>query len=353
MALEMHLTPRCLRKDKKVLKLDKSIILNVADLKTSFKSDGKKVFAVNGVNLQLRRKKTLGIVGESGCGKSVTAHSILRLLPQSATIDDGRIEYTDKNGVVKDLLSYKSNGKEMRKIRGTEIGMIFQDPMASLNPVYSIKTQLLEKLKANKALSNKEAEKKVVDLLEQLNFAQAKTRMNDFPHQFSGGMKQRVMIAMALICNPQILIADEPTTALDVTIQAQILELLKELQQYYEMSIILITHNMGILTKMCDDVAVMYMGRIVEKGTLQQIFENPEHPYTQALLRCIPVLGERGKRLDTIKGTAPDLHELPDGCAFAPRCEYASKKCFELQPEETDLGDGHIIRCFNSAKRSI
>ena len=328
----------------------KDIILNISDLKTSFKSDGKKVYAVNGVNLQLERNKTLGIVGESGCGKSVTAHSILRLLPRNASIESGKVEYKDKNGNVSDLLLYRDTGKQMRRIRGQEMGMIFQDPMASLNPVYSIKTQLLEKIKENLNLSKAQSEEKIIELLEQLNFAQAHKRIHDYPHQFSGGMKQRVMIAMALICNPQILIADEPTTALDVTIQAQILELMKELQKTYHMSIILITHNMGILTQMCDDVAVMYMGRIVEIGSLRQIFKNAAHPYTVALLRCIPVLGERGKRLDTIRGTTPDLRELVQGCAFAPRCDYATKQCFEEQPEETEIENGHIVRCLNYEK---
>ena len=266
-------------------------ILRIENLQTEFKVGKRIVHAVNGVSYTLGRGRTLGVVGESGCGKSVTAHSVLQLLPKAGRIAGGKVEYIRADGTTVRLDQLKPTGKQMRAIRGKEIAMIFQDPMSTLNPVYTVGSQILENLNQHEKLSKQEAMQRAIEMLRDLGIPDPETRIKEYPHQFSGGMKQRVMIAIAMICNPEILIADEPTTALDVTIQAQILELMKRLQKEHGTSIILITHNMGIVAENCDDVAVMYMGRVVEYGTLEQIFTNPLHPYTQALMRSVPVLG--------------------------------------------------------------
>jgi oligopeptide/dipeptide ABC transporter ATP-binding protein len=305
----------------------------------------RSVKAVDGVSLEVRRGTTLGLVGESGCGKSVTAHSIMQLLPRAGSIQSGRIIFRPGEGEAADLLSYKKTDRRLRAIRGKKISMIFQDPMSSLNPVYRIGDQIIENIRTHERVSSGEARKRVVHMLETLSIPRAAERINDYPHQFSGGMKQRVMIAMGLICNPELLIADEPTTALDVTIQAQILELIQNLHRTLNFTVILITHNMGIVADIADDVAVMYMGKIVESGSKEDIFLRPSHPYTQALLRSVPVLGNGGKKtLEPIRGNTPDPSDLPPGCAFAPRCDYAREDCSRPPPEK-NLGDRHKVRC--------
>jgi len=329
-----------------VNELKNDVILSIDNLQTFFKVDRNDVKAVNGVSLEVKKGRTLGLVGESGCGKSVTAHSVMQLLPKRGRIAGGSITYRNKEGKEIELSSLKRNGKQMRDIRGKEIAMIFQDPMASLNPVYSIGAQIIEGLLQHEKISRKEAVERAVAMTTMLGIPMASERMKDFPHQFSGGMKQRVMIAIAMICNPSLLIADEPTTALDVTIQAQILELMKDVQAKFGTSIILITHNMGIVAEMADDVAVMYMGKIVECGTIRQVFTAPAHPYTKALLKSVPVLGigER-KKLEPIRGSTPDPSDMPEGCEFAPRCDFATEQC--TAPSDTYVEDGHRVRCWN------
>lgn len=323
------------------------IILRVSGLVTKFHVGKRIVNAVNGVSFDVRRGKTLGIVGESGCGKSVMASSILQLLPSNGFIAGGSVEYISKQNKMHSILTYKPDGREMRMLRGKEISMIFQDPLVSLNPVYSIGDQIAENLRQHEHISKKDARKRIISFLSELGIPIPEKRFFEYPHQFSGGMKQRVMIAIAMICNPNILIADEPTTALDVTIQAQILELIHELQERYGMTVILITHNMGIVAETCDDVAIMYMGRIVEIGNLNQIFFSPLHPYTRALLRSVPVLGmQRGEKLESIRGTTPDAYEMFEGCEFAPRCDCVCDKCKRMPPPEAVSPDGHRVRCW-------
>ena len=323
-------------------------ILRIENLQTEFKVGKRIVHPVNGVSYTLGRGRTLGVVGESGCGKSVTAHSVLQLLPKAGRIAGGKIEYIRADGTTVRLDQLKPTGKQMRAIRGKEIAMIFQDPMSTLNPVYTVGSQILENLNQHEKLSKQEAMQRAIEMLRDLGIPDPETRIKEYPHQFSGGMKQRVMIAIAMICNPEILIADEPTTALDVTIQAQILELMKRLQKEHGTSIILITHNMGIVAENCDDVAVMYMGRVVEYGTLEQIFTNPLHPYTQALMRSVPVLGmDKSGELESIPGTTPDAATVFTGCEFANRCQRATEACFHRFPKDTVYPDGHRVRCLH------
>jgi len=329
------------------LNSNSNIVLKVTNLQTKFHVGKRIVHAVNDVSFELKYGTTLGIVGESGCGKSVTAHSIMQLLPKAGYIANGVVRYYDKSGKERILSSFGRNSKEIRAIRGKAIAMIFQDPSSSLDPVYCIGSQIAENLFQHEKLSKKEGKLRVVNILMELGIPTPEKRYNDYPHQFSGGMKQRVMIATAMICNPDILIADEPTTALDVTIQAQILTLMKELQKNYGTSIILITHNMGIIAETCDEVAVMYMGRIVEFGSLEQIFNSPLHPYTKALLKSVPVLGV-GKRaeLESIRGITPDASIVFAGCEFEPRCDYACEKCKQFPPYDQTIKDNHHVRCW-------
>ena len=330
--------------------MSKQIILDVKNLNTSFLVEKKEVRIIKDVSFQLEKGKCLAIVGESGCGKSVTIHSVIRLTPRNAKIWAEHVTFRSfKEGREQayrlDLM--KSTGKEIRALRGPEIGMIFQDPMASLNPVYKIGDQISEGLlQHNPRMSKKEAWERSLEMLGKLGIPSPQKRIHDYPHQLSGGMKQRVIIAIAMICNPELLIADEPTTALDVTIQAQIMELMKSLLTEFQKSLILITHNMGLVAEMADEVCVMYMGRIVEHGTLEQIFNSPCHPYTRALLRSVPVMGmEEGGELATIRGNTPNPAELGAGCEFADRCDVggdhcrrADIPCFEVEP-------GHQVRC--------
>lgn len=327
--------------------LEKDIVLKVHDLKTEFAVGKKRVHAVNGVTFDLQRGKTLCIVGESGCGKSQTAHSIMQLLALNGYIAGGSIQYIPRPDAAPiELSTMKRNGTEIRKIRGKEIAMIFQDPMSSLNPVYTVGAQIEEILLEHEKLSKAESRVRIVKMLEDLGIPNADARFDQYPHEFSGGMKQRIMIAIALICNPNILIADEPTTALDVTIQAQILDLIRKMQAEHGTSVIFITHNMGVVAEIADDVAVMYMGRIVEQGTVDEIFTNPQHPYTKALMRSVPVLGmDRTRELDTIEGSTPDASIVFSGCEFAERCPNATEHCFNRFPVDTMLDDSHKVRC--------
>ncbi|MBT3320194.1 MAG: ABC transporter ATP-binding protein [Clostridia bacterium] len=328
------------------MQLNKDIVLKLENLQTKFKVGKRIVHAVNDVSFELKSGTTLGVVGESGCGKSVTAHSVIQLLPKNGMITKGSVTYRSKAGELMELSSYKRNGKDIRQIRGQEIAMIFQDPMASLDPVYKIGSQIAENLLEHEKISKKEARARVVKLLDELGIPEPDKRYDDYPHQFSGGMKQRVMIATAMICNPNILIADEPTTALDVTIQAQILQLMNEVQKEHGTSIIMITHNMGIIAETCDEVAVMYMGKIVEFGLIEQVFNDSKHPYTKALLKSVPVLGlGKGTKLESIRGTTPDASDAYEGCVFEPRCDSAMAICKSVEPGETCLADAHCVRC--------
>lgn len=327
---------------------DPEKLLEVKHLQTSFFSDDGEVKAVDDVSFNVYRGKTLGIVGESGCGKSVTSLSIMRLIPNPpGKIVGGELFYKGK-----DLL--KLSMSEMRAIRGNEISMIFQEPMTSLNPVFTVGNQIREAIALHQDLSNKEVHNKAIEMLKLVGLPSPEKRINDFPHQLSGGMRQRVMIAMALSCNPQILIADEPTTALDVTIQAQILELLKDLQQKVGMGLILITHDLGVIAETADEVVVMYAGRVVEHASVKDIFANPKMPYTRGLLNSIPTLSKdptgkiKKKRLEAIPGIVPNLLHLPKGCRFQERCSYLVDSCKEKEPDlrtivEHNGGDKHDI----------
>lgn len=318
------------------------VILTVNDLVTEFDTEIGPVKAVDGLSFEVRKGTTFGIVGESGCGKSVSSLSIMRLLPKPA----GRI--VSGEVLLNDIDLAKLPSEKMRNIRGNRISMIFQEPMTALNPVHRIGKQMVESY----ALHNTEkdtAEKRAVSLemLRKVGIPDPEQRFRDYPHQLSGGMRQRVMIAMALICQPEILIADEPTTALDVTIQAQILDLMKSLQAETGMSIIFITHDLGVIAEMCDEVVVMYAGNMVESAAVMDLFQKPKHPYTKGLLKSIPRLEYPAKeKLATIEGVVPDLTDLPIGCRFQNRCEYADSECAERQPPVEIVGQGHTVRCF-------
>lgn len=329
--------------------MEKDIILDVRKLNASFLSDKQEIHIVKDVSLQLKRGGCLAIVGESGCGKSVTVHSIVNLMPKNAHVKSEGVLYRARNGEsVKEyrLDKLKNYGREMRSLRGKEIGMVFQDPMSSLDPVYRVGDQVAENIRQHKKISKEEALSEVVSMFKKLGIPDPERRIKQYPHEFSGGMKQRVVIAIAMICNPEILIADEPTTALDVTIQAQIMELMKELQIKDSKSIILITHNMGLVAEMADEVAVMYMGRIVEFGTIEDIFLTPSHPYTKALLRSVPVLGmDEGRELETIPGSTPNPSHKIIGCEFAARCSEACDACRIKAVEAYEVSPDHMVRC--------
>ena len=326
---------------------EQDFVLEVKDLKTTFKVGRRQVHAVNGVTFSLERGKTLCIVGESGCGKSVTAHSIMQLLPPNGILENGSVTYYPQSGEKGKIISnFSRTGREIRAIRGKDIAMIFQDPMSTLNPVYTIGSQIMESLSSHEKIDKAEAKARIIKLLSDLGIPTPEKRYDQYPHEFSGGMKQRVMIAIAMICKPNILIADEPTTALDVTIQAQILDLMQKMQREHGTSIILITHNMGIVAEVADSVAVMYMGHVVEYGTLEQIFTNPLHPYTKALMQSVPVLGmDKTQELETIEGNTPDASTDFGGCEFSDRCECAVAACKNHFPVDTIMDDGHRVRC--------
>ncbi|MCT4606046.1 MAG: ABC transporter ATP-binding protein [Marinisporobacter sp.] len=315
-------------------------ILEVKNLYTSFFTHVGEVKAIRGVSFHLDKGEAIGLVGESGSGKSVTSMSIMRLLQYPGKITEGEMTFKDQN-------IRKLSEREMQSIRGNEIAMIFQDPMTSLNPVYTVGNQIIEAIRKHQKLSKKEARQKAIEMLKIVGIPSPEKRMDNYPHEFSGGMRQRAMIAMALSCEPSLLIADEPTTALDVTIQAQILELMKELKEKINTSIILITHDLGVVADVCSRILVMYGGLIMEEGTTEQIFYNPKHPYTCGLLKSIPRLdlGQK-ERLVPIEGTPPDLLKPPKGCPFADRCSYTMKICEEVKPPYFEVGENHRCMCW-------
>jgi oligopeptide/dipeptide ABC transporter ATP-binding protein len=316
-------------------------LLSIENLKTYFYVRDRVAKAVNDVSLAIQPGETLGLVGESGCGKSVTAHSIIQLIPDPpGKIVDGRILFDGR-----DLLSLSET--DMRKIRGNRISMIFQEPMTSLNPVFTVGDQVGEVLRLHQRLSRKEARSRVLDIFKQVGIPAAETRLDDFPHQMSGGMRQRVMIAMALACNPRLMIADEPTTALDVTIQAQILDLMNKLKADTGASILFITHDLGVIAEMAQYVAVMYAGHMVEYADVKTLFTAPKHPYTVGLMESIPVLGHKtaAGRLSTIKGVVPSLFDLPQGCLFSDRCPDVFDDCRQTAPQMVPVGPNHMARC--------
>ena len=321
-------------------------LLKVSDLHTSFFTPAGEVRAVNGVSFSLEKGKVLGIVGESGSGKSVTAYSIMQILANPGRIVSGSIKFNGEELV-------GASKETMRSIRGNKISIIFQDAMTSLNPVFTIGNQLVEAIMLHTDRDKAAAKARAVEMLHLVGITEPEKRVNQYPHELSGGMRQRVMIAMALACEPDILIADEPTTALDVTIQAQILDLMRDLQKQLGMSIILITHDLGVVAEMCDEVIVMYAGEVCERGTADEIFYNPKHEYTRGLLRSIPTVDDSGERLEPIGGTPVDLLNMPDGCPFAPRCDKAMKVCLKYRAKEMVINDCHIARCWQNVRTAV
>ena len=321
-------------------------LLEVNNLHTSFFTPAGEVRAVNGVSFNLERGKVLGIVGESGSGKSVTAYSIMQILASTGKIVDGSIKLNGQELV-------NAGEKVMKAVRGNKISIIFQDPMTSLNPTYTIGHQLMEAITLHTSRNKKQAWDRAVEMLRLVNVNEPERRMKQYPYEFSGGMRQRVMIAMALACEPDILIADEPTTALDVTIQAQILELMKDLQEELGMAIIMITHDLGVVAQLCDEVIVMYAGSICEQGTADEIFYNPKHEYTKGLMRSIPTADTAGTKLQPISGTPIDLLNMPKGCPFAPRCDNAMKICLRERCERMQINEEHQASCWMNVKTGV
>ncbi|WP_188205677.1 ABC transporter ATP-binding protein [Alkalibacillus aidingensis] len=316
------------------------VILELKDLHTHFFTDGGEVPAVDGVSFKLHKGEVVGIVGESGCGKSVTSLSIMQLVPNPpGKIVRGEINFKDDN-----LVNFRE--KRMKQIRGNEIAMIFQEPMTSLNPVYTIGNQLVEAIRMHRKLSKNEARAKAIEMLQLVGIPRSDEVIDEYPHQLSGGMRQRVMIAMAMSCDPEVLIADEPTTALDVTIQAQILDLMRKLNQEQDTAILLITHDLGVVAEMCDRVVVMYSGQVVEEGTVREILKDPKHPYTKGLIRSLPKIHEKEQKLYSIPGTVAKPTMDATGCRFAPRCEFAFDRCFKENPELYQLANERSSRCF-------
>jgi oligopeptide/dipeptide ABC transporter ATP-binding protein len=320
-------------------------LVEIENLKTYFETEQGTVKAVDDVSMKIDQGTTLGVVGESGCGKSVTSLSIMQLVPPPyGKIVGGRIGYHRRDGAVTDILSLPRYSPAMRRIRGNEIAMIFQEPMTSLNPVYTIGSQIAEAVILHQRKDRSEAYGRAEEMLGLVGIPNPAGSVRNYPHQLSGGMRQRAMIAMALSCTPSFLIADEPTTALDVTIEAQILRLLKDLQERFGMAVMIISHDLGVIGEMADRVVVMYTGRIVESGSVDAIFDSPAHPYTKGLMKSRPQIGEKG-RLHPIRGTVPDLHSLPTGCTFAPRCDYAMDIC-RKDPPQFIVGEDHEAKCW-------
>ena len=317
---------------------EKDTVLEVRDLELWFNGDYGAVKILNKVSFDINKGETLGIVGESGCGKSMTSLCIMQLLNTPPAVINGSIKLRGR-----ELLALSD--KQMQQIRGNKISMIFQEPMTSLNPVFTIGYQIVESLMLHKGMDKKTAYARAIELLELVGIPEAGKRVDEYPHQLSGGMRQRVMIAMALAGDPELLIADEPTTALDVTIQAQILDLLKSLQKKLNMSIIIITHDLGVIAEMADEVAVMYAGDIVEKAKTKELFADPKHPYTIGLMNSIPDIDDEHERLNTLEGLVPSLYEMPKGCRFAPRCQFACAECEQNRIHLTDLENGRQVRC--------
>ncbi|MCF6249453.1 MAG: ABC transporter ATP-binding protein [Desulfobacula sp.] len=332
--------------DKNIKNPDSDTILKVEGLSIGFNTEHAPIVVVEDVSFEIKKARIMGLVGESGCGKSVTAMSIMRLLASPPSfVKSGKILFEDR-----DLLGF--NNRTMRKIRGNSIGMIFQEPMTSLNPCFTIGYQIGEVLSLHQGLSGKDVQKRCMELLDLVGIGDVENRLKQYPHQLSGGLRQRVMIAMALACNPKLLIADEPTTALDVTIQAQILDLLIRLKEELSMSILMITHDLGVVAEFCDDVSVMYAGKIVEQANVISLFENPRHPYTRGLLSSIPKIGRNAKYLSTIKGMVPGPENRPQGCYFADRCERKIEICSQRNPGPNYVETGknlvnHTLSCWN------
>ena len=321
-------------------------LLQVKNLSTTFNVDAGEVRAVNGISFNLDKGKVLGIVGESGSGKSVTAYSVMQILAPTGKIVSGSVKFDGQELVGADE-------KLLRSVRGNRISIIFQDPMTSLNPTYTIGRQLMEAILLHTDRNRRQARERAVEMLKLVNVNEPEKRMKQYPFELSGGMRQRVMIAMALACEPDILIADEPTTALDVTIQAQILDLMRDLQKKMGMAIIMITHDLGVVAQMCDEVIVMYAGSICEQGTADEIFYNPRHEYTKGLMRSIPTAENNGQRLEPITGTPIDLLNMPKGCPFAPRCEAAMKICLKEKPVRMLINDDHMATCWMNVKKGV
>ena len=321
-------------------------LLEVKELRTSFFTDAGEVKAVDGISFQLDRGKVLGIVGESGSGKSVTAYSIMQILAPTGKIIGGSVKLGGQELV-------NAGEKVLRTVRGNKISIIFQDPMTSLNPTYTVGHQLMEAILLHTNRNKQQARERALEMLRLVNINQPEKRLKQYPFELSGGMRQRVMIAMALACEPDILIADEPTTALDVTIQAQILDLMRDLQKQLGMAIIMITHDLGVVAQMCDEVVVMYAGSICEQGTADEIFYTPRHEYTKGLMRSIPTADTKGQRLQPITGTPIDLLNMPAGCPFAPRCESAMKVCLTQRPERMRINDDHMATCWMNVKQGV
>lgn len=319
--------------------MSSSSILDVQGLKTSFFTDDGEVPAVDNMNFYINPGEILGVVGESGCGKSVTSLSVMDLVPNPGKVKEGSIRFKDEELT-------KASKKRMRQIRGNEIAMIFQEPMTSLNPVFTIGNQMIEGIRIHKRVSKKEATKIAVNMLKKVGLPRAEQLIGEYPHQLSGGMRQRVMIAMAMACEPELLIADEPTTALDVTIQAQILDLMKRLNEDMNTSILLITHDLGVVADICTRIVVMYAGKVVEEGSVRDIFNDPQHPYTEGLIKSVPDMRSKKNRLYSIPGNVPKPGTVTHGCKFAPRCPYVFDRCTEENPELIDTEEGHRVRCF-------
>ncbi|WP_455035327.1 ABC transporter ATP-binding protein [Lachnoanaerobaculum gingivalis] len=314
-------------------------ILTIRDLKVAFQVKGKLAYALDGINIDIPRGKIVGIVGESGCGKSMTAMSIMGLIKNPGKIVGGSIDFCGTELT-------KMSVRDYAKIRGKDISMIFQEPMTSLNPVVKVGKQVMEAIILHEKISKEEAKMRVIEIFNEVGIPEAEKRFNSYPHELSGGLRQRVMIGMAMICKPKLLIADEPTTALDVTIEAQILKLMKKLCESVGTSIIMITHNMGVVAEICDYVYVMYAGRVVESTLTKTLFNETAHPYTNGLLKSIPTIGKKQDRLYTIKGNVPNILNLPKGCRFVDRCDYAQDICFSSRPADEYIKDNHMVSCF-------
>jgi oligopeptide/dipeptide ABC transporter ATP-binding protein len=317
--------------------MPESPLLNIENLTVAFPTENGPACAINHLSLQMQPGEVLGLVGESGCGKSMTSLAILRLIPSPGQISNGSVTFKGQN-----LINLSQ--EEIRKVRGAQIALIPQDPLTSLNPVYTVGEQIMEVLQLHQGLSKDAAKRRAIELLDMVRIPSSKERVNDYPHQFSGGMRQRVMIAMALSCTPSLLIADEPTTALDVTVQAQILELLRDIRREHQTAILLITHDLGVVAEMCDEVAVMYAGRVVEKASVHDLFKAPKHPYTWGLLNSLPTMNQQ--RLQPIEGQPPTLTEIPEGCTFEPRCSKRMPVCKTLFPLAAEEGPNHQVCCY-------
>ena len=322
---------------------DMTTILKVGNLHTYFHVDGEDLKAVRGVSFKIGMGETLGLVGESGCGKTVTALSLMKLVTPPGMVEEGEVFLKSRDEGERNLLSFTE--KEMRAVRGREMAMIFQEPMTSLNPVFTVGDQIMEAILVHDRIGKKAARGRAIELLKAVNIPNPETRIKDYPHQLSGGQRQRVMIAMALSCRPGVLIADEPTTALDVTVQARILRLIARLRDENEMAVLLVTHDLGVVAQETDRVAVMYLGRIVETASTEELFARPLHPYTRALLESVPRLGEDKERLTTIRGNVPGLSHIPSGCSFHPRCPIAEDICRREEPVSREVSRGHWVEC--------